>query len=347
LEINENGLPYLRMKNTVYILIFLTNLTLGQTVKLTELEIEKYARSIDKLRTEDKLVKISCPNMSRCGGGLDGYYFNKKLVLLDATYGAELGFSSKTFYIDQDKFLKVIYRECFAEWEKYGQNYPTDKFEFDETKMTYSDTVYSIILANPTVFHKKANNKIITNKIDQSLLEMLVNCGQEMKLELQEVIKQVDSLRFVKEMPYICGPGICGDNLYWEAVGLRDSGIELLIDKLDDTTSTTANVVLFGGNYTVADIAYNAITEIIHDVPTFELLGVPLDKEGCCYCSYWQHLNKDFSNRQKFKEAVGNWYHKNKDSLVWVKSNDFATCDCRGVSTPETRTVYKCTNFVT
>jgi len=122
------------MKNIVYILIFITNLTFGQTVKLTEPEIENYAKSVDKLRTENKLVKISYPNMSGCGGGVDGYYLNKKLVLIDATYQAELGFFSMTFYIDKDKFLKIIYREHFADWGKYDQNYPADKFEFDPTK---------------------------------------------------------------------------------------------------------------------------------------------------------------------------------------------------------------------
>jgi hypothetical protein len=317
------------MKNIVYILIFLTNLTFGQTVKLTEPDIEKYVKSIDKLKNENKLVKIFYPNMSGCGGGLYGYYLNQNLVLIDATYGAELGFSSKAIYVNQDKFLKVIYREHFAEWGKYDENYPADKFEFDPTKMTYSDVVYSIILSNPTVFHKKSNNKVISTKLDQSLLDRLVSCGQEMKLELQEVIKQMDSLKFVNEMPYICETGICGDNLYWEAVVIGKNNIELLIDKLDDTTSTTANVVLFGGNYTVADIAFDALTEIIRDIPIFELLGVPFDKEGCGYCSYWQYLNKDFLNRQKFKRAVRSWYHKNKDNLVWVESNDFATCDCR------------------
>ncbi|MGV8947707.1 MAG: hypothetical protein ACOH1N_14865 [Lutibacter sp.] len=318
------------MKNIVYILILLTNLTFGQTVKLTAPEIENYAKSIDKLRAENKLVKISFPNMSGCGGGVDGYYLNRNLVLIDATYNAELGFSSRTIYIDQDKFLKIIYREYFAEWGKYDQNYPADKFEFDPKKMTYTDAIYSILLTSPTVFHKKVDNKIISNKLKQSLIDRLVSCGQEMKLELQEVIEQVDSLKFVKEMPYICEIEICGDKLYWEAVQLGNSGIELLIDKLDDTTSTTANVVLFGGNYTVADIAFNALSEIIHNFPTFELLGVPFDKDGCGYCSYWQHLNKDFSNRQKFKKAVRIWYHQNKDNLVWVKGNDFATCDCRG-----------------
>jgi hypothetical protein len=318
------------MKNIVYILILLTNLTFGQTVKMTAPEIEKYTKSIDKFKAENRLVKISYPNMSGCGGGVDGYYLNKNLVLIDATYNAELGFSSKTIYVDKDRFLKVIYREHFAEWGKYEEKYPHDKFEYDPTKMTYSDTVYSITLTNPTVFHKKAGNKIISNKIDQSLLDKLLSCGQQMKLEVQEVVKQIDSLKFVKEMLYICETGICGDKLYWEAVSIGRSNIELLIDKLDDTTSTTANVVLFGGNYTVADIAFDALTEIIHNIPTFDLLGVPFDKDGCGYCSYWQHLNKDFANRQKFKETVKNWYHKNKDNLVWVESNNFATCDCNG-----------------
>jgi hypothetical protein len=318
------------MKNLVYILLFITNLTFGQTVNLTLPEIEKYAKSIDKLRTENKLVKVFYPNMSFCGGGLNGYYLNKQLVLIDATYGAELGYSSRTIYVNQDKFLNVIYREHFAEWGKYEEKYPHDKFKYDPTKMTYTDTVYSITLTNPIVFHKIAGNKIISNKLDQSLLDRLLSCGQQMKIELQEVTNQIDSLKFVKEMPYICKTEICGDKLYWEAVSIGRNNIELLIDKLDDTTSTNANVVLFGSIYTVADIAFNALNEIIHNIPTFELLGVPFDKEGCGYCSYWQHLNKDFANRQKFKETVRNWYHKNKDNLIWVKSDDFSTCECRG-----------------
>lgn len=260
------------MKYLVYTLLFITNLTFGQTVKLNEPEIEKYAKSIDKLRAENKLVKIFYPNMSGCGGGVDGYYLNKNLVLIDATYNAELGFSSRTIYIAQDKFLKIFYREHFAEWGKYEENYPHDKFEYDPTKMTYTDTVYSITLANPTVFHKKAGNEIISSKLDQALLDRLLSCGQQMKLELQEVTKQMDSLKFVKEMPYICETGVCGDKLYWDAVSIGRSNIDLLIDKLDDTTSTIANVVLFGGNYTVADIAYSTLSEITHNIPTFDLL---------------------------------------------------------------------------
>lgn len=317
------------MKPLVYLLILLTNLTFGQTVKLTATEIEKYVKSVDELCAENKLVKISYPNMSGCGGAVDGYYLNKNLVLIDATYSAELGFSSRTIYINQDKFLKTIYREHFAEWGKYEEKYPADKFEYDPTKMTYSDTVYIITLADPIIFKKEANDKIYSHNLDQALLNSIIICGKEMKFELQEVINQVDSLKFVKEMPYICETGICGDNLYWETVKLRESGVELLIDKLDDTTSTHANVVLFGANYTVADIAFSALREIIHNIPTYELLGVPFDNDGCGDCSYWQHLNYNLSNRQKFKEAVWNWYHKNKEKLIWVESNNFATCECK------------------
>ena len=151
--------------------------------------------------------------------------------------------------------------------------------------------------------------------------------------------KQVDSIKFVKEMPYICEYGIadkifnsgCGDNLYWDVVKLKDKVIQLLIDKLEDTTITEAYVPNFGGYYTTADIAFVALEEIIHDIPTFELLGVKYDEKGCGYCVYWQHLRKKIKNRKKFKKEVQKWYDANKDNLVWEISNSFSSCDCGGL----------------
>jgi hypothetical protein len=139
-------------------------------------------------------------------------------------------------------------------------------------------------------------------------------------------------------MPYICPGGIqdnkltagCGDDLYWNVVALKQNVIELLIDKLDDTTSTVAFVPYFGDYHTTADIAFVALQEIIHSIPTFELLGVKFDEKGCGYCSYWRHLNKTYRNRQKFKSAVRHWYHKHKNDLIWVESNYFPSCDCGG-----------------
>ncbi len=302
----------------------------GQSVRLTESEIEKYAKAIDLLLIEHKLVRVSLPDMSGCGGALDGYYLNESLVLIQAEFQGELGFFSQKIYMRHDQILKLIYREHFAAWETYYEKYPAEKYTLDATKMTYTDTVYSVILTSPPLFRKSSAQKTISNKLNQKLADRLVSCGQSMKLELQEVIAHVDSIQFIKEMPYACEHGICGDHLYWEVVKLGDDGIELLIDKLDDATPTTASVPIFGGHYAIADIAFTALNEIIHDIPTFELLGVPFDQSGCGYCAYWNHLNKSVVNRQNFKKAVKSWYHRNKSHLVWIESQHFVTCDCHG-----------------
>jgi hypothetical protein len=318
------------MKGSVIILLFIARFTCAQPDVWTNSEIEKYAKQIDKLRTENILLKVSYPNMSFCGGGVDGYYLRGKLVLIEATYSAELGFSSRKMYLKNDTFLKIILHKHIAEWGKYDKNYPPDKYEWDTSKMTYTDTIYLITLGLLPDFRKKFDGKIRKESFRPSLANELLLCGQRMKAELQWTVSMVDSLRYVKEMPYICETGICGDPIFWDAVRMRDNAVELLIDKLDDTTTTEANVILFVGTYTTADIAYTVINELIHNIPTFELLGVPFDKDGCGYCSYWQHLNKDYRNRQKFKQAVFAWYHKNKDKLVWVANEEFASCDCSG-----------------
>ncbi len=145
----------------------------------------------------------------------------------------------------------------------------------------------------------------------------------------------VDSLKFVSDMPYICHDTLatelsfgCGDPIFWQVVKQKQDIIPFLLDKLSDTTQTETSVPYFGGQYTVADIAYTALQELIKDIPTFELLGVKFDKNGCGYCSYWNHLQKDLKNRKKFQTNVRNWYDKNKTNLVWVKSNQILTCDC-------------------
>jgi hypothetical protein len=316
------------MKYIVYIFILITKLTFGQTVKETAPDIERYVNSINMLKAENKLVKIFYPNMSSSGAKLYGYYLNKNLVLIDASYNSKLGFSSKTFYIDHDKFLKVIYREHYSVWRKYEEKNMNDKFEFDPVKMTYTDTIYSVILSTPKVFNKIVRDKIISKKLDQFLIDELFSSGQQMKLELNEVIAQINSLKFVKEMPEICEKGICGDNLYWQAVIIGKYNIELLIDKLDDSTLTTANISVLGVNFTVADIAFYALSEIIHNLPKFELLGIPYDKINPF--AYWEYLKEDFSHRQKFKEAVRTWYHNIQDNLLWVDSHNFKSCACIG-----------------
>jgi|GEM_PF-1981733 len=138
--------------------------------------------------------------------------------------------------------------------------------------------------------------------------------------------KLADSLRYVTEVPYIEN---CKDPVFWKIVSKGKDIVPHLIDKMTDTRKLEKDVYVrfFGGKYTVADIAYVAIQEIIADIPTFELLDVPFHEE-CGYCSYWYYVRESKKNRKKFQRAVRNWYEENKDYLIWWESSHSVTGDC-------------------
>lgn len=134
-----------------------------------------------------------------------------------------------------------------------------------------------------------------------------------------------DSIEYVQEVPYMDN---CTDSVLWRIVGEDLDIIPYLIDKIHDSQETEVNVLFFGGNYTIGDLAYLAIQGIIRGIPTFDLLCVEFDALGCGYCSYWYHLRKDTANRLRFQEKLRSWYEENKDSLVWVESRLSAIGDC-------------------
>jgi len=142
-----------------------------------------------------------------------------------------------------------------------------------------------------------------------------------------------DSLQFVSDIPYICRdtvlenytPG-CGDRIFWKVVKLGKDVVPYLIDQLDDTTQTLAEVPNFGGYYTVADVAYVAMQEIIADIPTFELMGIEFDSLGCGYCAYWNHLRSGISNRKHFQREVRKW--EKTLGGRWIDSDSVLTCEC-------------------
>ena len=142
---------------------------------------------IDSLFDNGILTKKFYPNMSACGGGLFGFYYNNELKLIDSKYQAELGYSSKKIYWNGNEILKIKYREYFAEWEKYEKNYPPKKVEYDPNKMTYSDTIYEITFGDKYEFKKIADNKLISTKTDSTLIEKLTDCGKRMKTELESI----------------------------------------------------------------------------------------------------------------------------------------------------------------
>lgn len=136
-----------------------------------------------------------------------------------------------------------------------------------------------------------------------------------------------DSLIYIKAVPYIEN---CTDPIFWRIVSKGKSIVPLLINKLTDTRALKeVYVPNFGGEYTVADVAYTALCEIIPDIPTFELLPVEFDEKGCGYCAYWSHLRAKKQNRKRFKKAVREWYNSHEDYLEWSEEQKTSnTGDC-------------------
>ena len=160
-----------------------------------------------------------------------------------------------------------------------------------------------------------------------------------------DIKNQIDSLKFVTEVPYAGEIMIdkenlsnsdtfvynigCGDRFLWDVVKLKEKAIPYLLELLDDTRETPASFPYQGGQCTVGKIAYIALQEIIHGIPTAKLLNVNPEDFDCGNCYYHITLDKR-KNRKKFKKAVKQWYEQNKVNLVWINRPGFGTCDCSG-----------------
>lgn len=148
-------------------------------------QIDDLVHQLDQLFEKRLLKKYFYPNMSKCGGGLYGYYQDSLLTIIDATYQGELGFSSRRMYWKGGEIVKIIYREYFPEWDKYEEKYPANKYAWDASNMTYTDTIYHIILGDVYAMQKMAGDKLISVKLDSALIRRLIDCGYEMKNELE------------------------------------------------------------------------------------------------------------------------------------------------------------------
>jgi len=140
-----------------------------------------------------------------------------------------------------------------------------------------------------------------------------INClAQDKDLE-----DMVQNLKNVREMPYI--PELSGDSIFWVVVKQKIAIVPYLIDKLDDTTKINVFVPNFGGYYTMADVAYIAITEIIPSIPTDQFIKVKKSYKNKGFWFYWKYTRKSLENRKKFKHRVQKWYQLNKNNLEWVE----------------------------
>lgn len=84
---------------------------------------------------------------------------------------------------------------------------------------------------------------------------------------------------------------------------------------------------MFGGEYTVANVALVILQEKIKEILVFELIGEKFSKD-CGYCSYRHFVRKNKKNRILLQKNFRKWYLKNEQKLVWVESQNSLTGDC-------------------
>lgn len=90
---------------------------------------------------------------------------NKKIVEIEATHNAELGFTKKVFFYKNEKLTRIKYVGHHAEWGKYKKDYPQDQYEWDSEKMTYFDSTFTFELDE----NKKIKSKKVRSlKMDES-----------------------------------------------------------------------------------------------------------------------------------------------------------------------------------
>jgi hypothetical protein len=138
--------------------------------------------------------------------------------------------------------------------------------------------------------------------------------GQTDKIKLQ-----VDSLKYLSGDPFEC------NSLTWRIIANKKDAIQVLIDKLDDTTLTKATDKCKTTNLRIGDLAYLTLKRIL-PLPFFAVTGMQCDviQDGC-QVGVFEYIE---ANRSKFKEQVQAYYDKKKDNLKWrqLDSNHLTPC---------------------
>jgi len=169
----------------IFIILFLLGTKVyGQG--LTSKEIDKYTKKIDWLMLSTKLTVYSYSEMSKCSGEVNGYYYNKKLVFIDAIHAGEIGFSSQQVYIKNNEIYKITYGEYEAELENYRKENPSDSLQIDYGKITYTNVLYHITLSNPVIFAQESNNEFYIKTASDETIEEFVSCAKIMMAELEK-----------------------------------------------------------------------------------------------------------------------------------------------------------------
>lgn len=129
----------------------------------------------------------------------------------------------------------------------------------------------------------------------------------------RSIALQADSLKYAGGDPFECS------SVTWRIIAAKKEAIQVLIDKLDDTTSTRAADHCKKTALRVGDLAYLTLTRIMA-LPFFAVTGKQLDviEAGGCQRGLFEYIE---ANRARFKAQVQTYYDKKKDHLTWRQSD--------------------------
>jgi hypothetical protein len=131
-----------------------------------------------------KLERFTYPQMSYCGGSLEGIYSNDVLIRIESTYGYDMGYSEQNIDFQDGCITKIEYRQHYADWEKYNDRYGTEEGDIDPSKMTYFDTLYILRFKPKRQFTIYSGKKKVHGEVSKELIQSLFDCTATMQKEL-------------------------------------------------------------------------------------------------------------------------------------------------------------------
>ena len=151
-------------------------------------EVEKMKRH-DSITPQTNQVqpiiqRFFYPQMSFCGGSLEGLYSNDELIRIESHYGYDMGYSEKNIDFKDGHITKIEYRQHDADWETYNQRYGDEERDIDPSKMTYFDTLYILKIHPKREFKIYSGKKRVNREVSKELIQRLLDCTAAMQKEL-------------------------------------------------------------------------------------------------------------------------------------------------------------------
>lgn len=137
-----------------------------------------------------------------------------------------------------------------------------------------------------------------------------------------EIEKMVDSLHYLKANSLNCSA-----DLYWRIISKGEKAIPFLIAKLTDTSSTNINSACKRTKLNVAEISYEALTEIAY-FPMYLMTHIQFDVIHNECWNFYDYFYKD-ENKKQFQKMVNDWYTKEKKNYKAKTISKKKLSDCQ------------------